>query len=946
LQALRINGICVLFFSLIAMNNAFSSDRQPYSKVENAHLTIASSNNFPPINVLDDNGELTGFARDLVDAVALELDLKVSHIHSDQWGEVLAWLDTGKADLIHDTGFTPERERYLDFTLPIIEMNESIFVRDKQFNILDFGALAGKKVACVNNHITHIYLKKFEDINCYLVNTPAEGLVALINAHVDAFIYPEQITLYLAQDLGLEQRIKVVGKPLRKLSWSMSVKKGNLELVSLLNHGIKTVKDNGEYQQIYDKWFGRHFLSGYSETEVYFISLGSVLFSLLIVITLSFLLYSFKMRRLNDVLEASEKKYRTLADNLPESIFLKDLDSVYVSCNKRFADNLSIAPQDIVGKKDEDFFPDNAALYRQGDLKIIASGETAEFVEPFTTADGKKGYINTVKTPVYNEQNEMTGVLGFYWDITEQYALQKQLATTINDYNAIMATVPDAMYKLDKEGNFIWWNKTFEKITGKSVKQIRALNALDVIVEEDRQAVAIAIKQAMLDGYAEVEASFMTASGQKPYYFNGARLLDDDGQLAAIVGSGRDMSGQKEAEKQQKILQTQLLQAQKMESIGQLTGGIAHDFNNMLVGVLGYGELAQKRLKALQTDEKLAKYLNEIVKAGERARDLVAQMLTFARVHKGEVRPVDINAAIDELVNMLRPVIPATITLHKQSSEPLPLVLIDPVMTQQMLVNLCINARDAMGDHGTITVSASLVDAEEQICSSCHHHFAGEYILIAITDSGEGIDQTLMDKIFEPFMTTKSVGKGTGMGLAMVHGISHEHGGHLAVSSKPGCTAFNLYLPAELIVASNDDIDEPELVLEPDIKAAGSRILVVDDEKGVARLLNEVLSMHGFEVTIETDSQNALERFNNKPDYFDLIITDQTMPGLTGKELSIKLLEVRPDLPIIMCTGFSEKIDIKVAKQIGIRDFLNKPVNNNVLLAAVNKALDSDADSI
>lgn len=919
----------------LVLNNALASEELEQNiSTSKRQLVIASSNNFPPINTLDNNGELTGFARDLSDAVSRSINADTRHIHSGVWTNVLKWLDEGEADLIHDTGYTKERTSYLDFTVPIIEMPESIFVGEQQYDINNISSLSGKKVACVNQHITHIYLKKFKEINCYIVNTPAEGLIALINGNVDAFIYPEQIVLYLAQQLELAKRIKVVGEPLRVLSWSMTVKKGNTEVLELLNRGIKSVKESGEYELIYNKWFGKRPLFGYSKNEVFLITIASVLLTLLIMIAISFYIYTRSMRRANQALAESENKYRTLADKLPESIFLKDTNSVYVSCNQPYADSLGIKPEEIVGKTDYDFF-DSAEEYREGDRKVLESKQTIEFIEK-SHINGKALWINTIKTPVYNEKEELTGVLGIFWDITEQRELLKKHAEIIKEYDAITATVPDVMYKLNDKGCITWWNDTFEKVTGLPSDKLKNLYAPEVMAEQDRDRVTIAMQQVFENGFSEIEAHLLTKTGEVLYNFNGARLLDSKGNLLGITGSGRDISKQRESERQQELLQRQLEQAQKMESIGQLTGGIAHDFNNILGSILGYGDLSLNVLDDELPVEKLRKYLKEIVQSGERARDLVKQMMVFSRENVSQVQSVNVRQFLDELMSMLRPIIPTTIDLVTEIDSSLPVIEIDPVMTQQMLLNMCINARDAMEGSGKLTISVKLENISEQICDSCHNEFSGDYIQFAVSDTGPGIDPKLISNIFEPFMTTKDVGKGTGMGLSMVHGITHKHLGHICVNPQPGKMTFKIYLPADNTIDESDvdNNNDSSVIINDD---GVHHVMVVDDEKIITELLYEILTSHGYRVTKKHNGQEALQELINNPDDYDLVITDQTMPNMTGKEMSIQMLGVKPELPIILCTGFSDEINEEDAIELGIRAFLSKPVKINNLLKLITK---------
>ncbi len=256
------------------------------------------------MNVLDKDGNLTGFGRDLSDAVIQAVGGEVTHIHSDHWVTVLEWLDSGEADFIHDTGYTPDRDEFLDYSDPIIEMPEVIFVRSDQWDITDFEALKGRTVACVNQHVTHLYLQNFPDINCNVVDTPVEGLYELVGGQVDAFIYPEQIALYLVQELRLGEKIKITGEPLRTLTWSMTVKEGNQAVLQRLNEGLRKVRESGEYDRIYEKWWGRRIFLGYTRRELQIIVAVAVAATIAVVLSITFLISNLRLRRVRISLEA------------------------------------------------------------------------------------------------------------------------------------------------------------------------------------------------------------------------------------------------------------------------------------------------------------------------------------------------------------------------------------------------------------------------------------------------------------------------------------------------------------------------------------------------------------------------------------------------------------------------------------------------------------------
>ena len=435
-----------------------------------------------------------------------------------------------------------------------------------------------------------------------------------------------------------------------------------------------------------------------------------------------------------------------------------------------------------------------------------------------------------------------------------------------------------------------------------------------------------------------IEYRFRWADGSYRWVELRARAVIDEhtGQVTSIYGVTADINQRRQAEAERDRLQQQLSQAQKMEALGLLTGGVAHDFNNILASVLGYSSLALQRYGAA-SPPKLADYLGEVIKAGERARDLVAQMLAFSRGETSEVTRLEPAPLVEQMMKMLRPILPSSIGITLDIAPDLPAVAANVVQLQQVLLNLCINARDATIGVGTITIAARYEHFERADCASCHKQFSGSYIALSVADDGQGITPAQRIRIFEPFYTTKVEQKGTGMGLATVHGIVHRHGGHIGLVSRPAVgSTFTIALPAADTAqpgpqgtATEGDPDTLPRATWP------ARILVVDDEPSIAHCTAEILAYAGFEATIETDSERAAERFEDAPDFFDLIITDQTMPHLTGHQLSVIMLNRRPHLPVLLMTGHSAAVDEEQALALGIRRYLRKPVPRAELLQAV-----------
>jgi|GEM_PF-2069315 len=411
-----------------------------------------------------------------------------------------------------------------------------------------------------------------------------------------------------------------------------------------------------------------------------------------------------------------------------------------------------------------------------------------------------------------------------------------------------------------------------------------------------------------------------------------------------------DITERRRLEQQRAQLQLQLQQAQKMEAIGQLTGGIAHDFNNILAAILGYTSLALDRFVPDKTS-KLAEYLHEVQIAGERARDLIAKMLAFSRGAKTGSVAVDVRLLIHEVNKTMRSVIPTSIDITTDFALDTPLVMGDPVQFFQILMNLAINARDAIGENGAIHFAMRPLDRfcaqctnqscdyfHGHVCDSCHKPIEGDFVEISVSDTGSGISAENRPRIFDPFFTTKEVGKGTGMGLAVVHGILHEHGGHIWVDSQPGHGTI-VRLLCRVALDPETQADLLSLPQANKALAAARHILVVDDEAVVANVMAEMLKSHGYQISLFTNSGQALNAFKANPNQYDLMITDQTMPGLSGAELSRKILAQKPAFPIVITSGYSDHINEESALRIGIRAFLRKPVPMANLLETLDRVL-------
>ncbi|MGD8846153.1 MAG: response regulator [Desulfobacteraceae bacterium] len=379
-------------------------------------------------------------------------------------------------------------------------------------------------------------------------------------------------------------------------------------------------------------------------------------------------------------------------------------------------------------------------------------------------------------------------------------------------------------------------------------------------------------------------------------------------------------------------LEAQLRSAQKMEAIGTLAGGIAHDFNNILSAIIGYTDLMAL---TLQDDNPARSSLNEVMNAAQRAKELVYRILTFSRTHEQEQKPARMDLIVKEALKLLRPSLPATIRIEQQI-DCRSTILVDPTQIHQVVVNLCTNAYQSMQDEGGV-LKVSLAEVKLNSADSIDHLDldAGDYLKLTISDTGHGMDEKTLQRIYDPYFTTKQEGKGTGLGLAVVYGIVNAHKGAIQVNSAPGSgTTFEVFFPIVGYFANS----EPQLNKQP--SRGDESILFVDDEAALVKLATQLLEKSGYRVVGQNNPLEALELFKSDPNQFDLVITDMTMPYMTGNQLAKALQAIRPDLPIIMCTGYSEKISSEKAQMMGIQAFLRKPLSYHDLTHNVRKAID------
>ena len=636
----------------------------------------------------------------------------------------------------------------------------------------------------------------------------------------------------------------------------------------------------------------------------------------------------YQQRKLVEkALRKSEAKFRKIVEASPMGMHMYTLEPdgrlVFTGANPSADSILGVENKNFVGKTIEEAFPplinteipdhyrqicDTGSRYRNEQVQYSDGNINGAFeVNAFQTGPGMMATM--------------------FFDITARKKAEEALRESEERYKTLTNNLHVGIYRntTGPQGKFIEANPAIVEMFGYQDRdEFKAVNVADLYQNpQDRNE----YNEKMLNNGSvkDYEVRLKKKDGT-PFIgsVSAVAVKDPNGEVKYYDGIIEDITGKKEIE-------LQLQQSQKMEAIGTLAGGIAHDFNNILSAILGYTELA---LIDAESESSLYQSLQEIFRAGERAKDLVKQILTFSRQAEQESKPVLLKPISKEVIKFLRASLPTTIDIQQEiMSESL--VMADPIQIHQLLMNICTNAGHAMGEKGgTLTVKLldTYLDAEALVE---HPELKpGPYIELTISDTGHGIPAHLIDRIFDPFFTTKEKGEGTGMGLSVAHGIVGSCDGKLIATSELGKgSTFKIYLPSV-------EKGEPSTPLgaEP-VKAGTESILFVDDEISLVDIGKQMIESLGYKVTTRTSSLEALELFRAKADSFDLVITDMTMPNMTGDVLAKEMIRIKPDIPVILCTGYSARITQQQAASMGIRAFVSKPVVRRDIAETIRSVL-------
>ncbi len=654
-----------------------------------------------------------------------------------------------------------------------------------------------------------------------------------------------------------------------------------------------------------------------------------------------------RLKETEKALYALEEKYRLLSENTSDVISILDENRTYSYISPSVKHTRGFEPEEVIGKPLSEMITPASLektkrLYSGTELKPAV--DDADSKPPRTLElemykkDGSTIWSESRVFLLRDEDGRHSGYMNVSRDIDEKKKIYGQLQESEEKYRAIIENIEEGYYEVDLSGNFTFFNKPICRIAAISCQELKGVNfraytsaegarrlfkIFSSIYKTGRPTSAFELKIYRLDGesrHVEISASLITDSSGNPVGFRGIM---------------RDVTERKKSEEEKARLEAQLMHAHKMEAVGTLAGGVAHDFNNILQAINGYAQLL---LLSRAPDDPDYDKLLKLQAAGERAALLVQQLLTFSRRAAGERRLVSLNREIVTVKALLDQTLPKMIEIRLDMDEDLWLVNADPMYLEQVLLNLASNAADAMPDGGRLTIETRNIVLDELYCSGQFECVPGNYVMLSVSDTGCGMDPETVTHIFDPFYTTKAVGKGTGLGLASVYGIVKDHGGLIHCYSEIGQgSVFRIYLPAALRA---EGVGEKKQT-QPAVPAGGKEnILVIDDEPTVREMAKEMLEYYGYHVICAENGESAIKVYQENMPNIQLVILDLNMPGMGGYKCMQQLLDLDTQAKILIASGYATDSHARKALASGAASFIGKPYHLHEMARKVRSALD------
>jgi PAS domain S-box-containing protein len=939
-RALRIFPMLLLMAACLGA--ATSASSAPNS------IRVVMDDNYPPFTFRDGSGRLQGILIDQWRLWEQKTGIR-AEISAMDWAEALSRMQAGEFDVIDTIFETGPRLKNYYFTRPYQKIAVPIFFDKNISGITNAATLDGFVVAAKKGDAAIEILRQHGVTNPLLFNS-YEAIIRAAKEHkVTVFVVDKPPALYFLNKYGILDRFRQ-SAPLSVGQFHRAVKKGNVELLRIVEDGFGRISAD-ELKQIDTKWYGSSLYD--SRSLRYFLMVAGCLALLLLLLFIWNRLLSARVAKRTAELKASLETLRanatfvtTLVNAIPVSIFYKDREGFYLGCNSAFEEFYGITEKEIIGKSVFDIAPKALAEeYHAKDLEILAHPGAQVYESQVKNTQGDIRDVVFHKASFTDSDGQVRGLIGAILDITEQKRMVRSLAESEVRQRTLIQTIPDLIWLKDADGVYLYCNRMFERffnareadIIGKSDYDFVDRETADYFREHDRKAMAA-------DKPSSNEEWITFGDDGHHALLNTIKtpMFDLEGKLVGVLGIARDITELRRAETERLNLERRLLHSQKLESLGVLSGGIAHDFNNLLLAVLGNLDLALMKLPA---DGEVRKNINQAVNAANHAARLTNMMLAYSGKGSFIIKELNLSQLVEENAAMLAAAISKSVRLDLKLDLALPPVMADAGQLQQVVMNLITNASEAIGgETGVISLSTGVREFDQATLNRSRLEeklSAGSYVWMEVCDDGSGMDRETLHKLFEPFFTTKFTGRG--LGMSAVLGIIRAHKGAFLVTSSPGAgTTMLVILP----IADRQDSQQTTGSAAPDAALENSPqpdvILIVDDEEMIRAVCVEMMEILGFRTLVAADGEEALRLFEEQSDRIGLVLLDQSMPGMDGVTVFQNLKKTKPDIKVLLASGFSREEISERFTGLGLSGFIQKPFNLNSLSGEVQRLMAVD----
>lgn len=902
-------------------------------------VDVAVLEAWPPHYDILEDGTPTGFGVEVMRTVAEEEGLTIRFVSVSTFPDAIEALADGSVDVIPDFGVTSSREGPFLFTRPFAALDISVFVRASDPATQASDEFEGRRIGIVRSNVgVELAATRYPQAERVVYENVREVLFELIAARVDAVVYPEEVFLSLARSAGLEDRFRVLRPPLAEVLRGMGVRPEDTALLATLNRGLDSLVGTEEYEAMVRRWLEPP-EAFWTMRRVFWLG-GILLLSVFVGMAIwRYRSLSNLAAELTRVLEErdaaretsrqEEERFRTVVETAYEGIVVVDSEGRITFVNRRLCELVGVEEEDLL-RKDllTHVHPDDHGRIREG-MVHRQDGISESYEIRIQRADGDQLWVLLSVAPLAGADGEFAGSVATLADITARIEADRELEERERRFRSFVEKASDLISTLDAEGLMGYQSPSLERILGYEPDDLRGRSLFDLVHPDDREMVEDTWSELM-----EAPGTSVQIGPFRLHHKDGSwrtmtatltNLLDDP-SVGAIVSNAHDVTEQQE-------LARQLRQSQKMEAVGRLAGGIAHDFNNLLTVIRSETDLI---LLDLEGGSPLAKEVELIQTAADRAATLTSQLLSFSREQVLQPRVTDLSSVVREVSGLLERVIGEDVRIDVDAPGGLPPVRVDPAQLGQVVLNLGINARDAMPDGGILTLSTYADEVDAERAEMVEGLKAGHYTVLCIADTGIGMDEETRARAFEPFFTTKGHNKGTGLGLAMTYGFVKQSGGTIHVESEPGeGTIFVIRFPT---VDEELEATPPAARPSSEPRTGRGAILVVEDDDSVCRVAIKILDRAGFPVTGVKDAESAVELLEERDDVA-LILTDLVLPGMSGRELADRIRTTRPELPILVMSGYADDPPGHAGDLPADLPFLQKPFTPESLVHAVKKAL-------